>query len=168
LIVLDKPKLKFLLAGRTITVTVPHDRFRRGRSYSVSTAYNKPASCTATVVGIRVTASGRELDIIQNRDQPDEYMARYSPKGYTSRLADALGREDAPVLDRATQARYSKDAREADLARASMKHDETPTVQQLVDLERRAAAGDGQAQRHLFMIKKHLTEAAERKSRDAA
>lgn len=168
MIVVDKPKLKFLLAGRSITVTVHHDRFRRGRTYAVGTAHNKPASCSATIVGIKVTASGRELEIIQNRDSQDLYMARYSPHGYTTKLGQALGHEDAPVIEEAIQARYSREARQRDEERGRIMFDETPTAQQVADLERRAAAGDRQAERHLFMIRKHLKEASKQKSRDAA
>jgi hypothetical protein len=120
LIVLDKPKLRFLLAGRTITVTVNHDRHRKGRSYSVSTAYNRPASCTATVIGIRVTASGRELQIIQSREAPERYLARSLARGYTTRPEDAiqdegataLSREDLKSLAGAAQRRFDREQRD--------------------------------------------------------
>lgn len=116
MIVLDKPKLKFLLAGRTITVTVNHERFRKGRTYSVSTAYNKPASCTATVVGIKVTSSGRELEIIQNREASERYLARSVARGYTTRPEEAIRDEGATALTRedlkhmagANQRRYER------------------------------------------------------------
>jgi hypothetical protein len=120
LIVLDKPKLKFLLAGRTITVTVNHDRHRKGRSYSVSTAHNKPATCTATVVGIRVTSSGREIDIKQNREAPERYLARSLARGYTTRPeeaiqdegATALTKEDLKSLTGAAQRRFDRQQRD--------------------------------------------------------
>jgi hypothetical protein len=120
LIVVDKPKLKFLLSGRTITVTVPHDRFRKGRSYSVSTAYNKAASCSATVVGIKVTASGRELQIIQNREAPERYLARSLARGYTNNPAEAvqdegstaLSTEDLKHLAGANQRRFEREQRD--------------------------------------------------------
>ena len=170
MIVLDKPKLKFLKAGRSVTVIVPHDRYRKGRVYSVGLAHNRPATCTCTIKGVKVTATGFELEIVQNREDQPRFLARNpgaQRRDYVTRTADALPDEPEPI-DAALQAKYGKEARENDLARRSKQHDETPTVQQLQDLERRAAAGDSQAQRHLFMIKKHLSEAAERKSRDAA
>lgn len=168
MIVLDKPKLKFLLAGRSISVPVTTTRYRKGRTYSVGTAHNRPATCTATVTGITVTASGFELEIIQNREAEDRYLARYSPRGYTTKIAEALGREDAPCIDETTQARFSKEARERFEQDRERRQAERPRSNRISDLEARAAAGDDQARRHLFMIDKHLQSADRQLGRDAA
>lgn len=50
MIVVDKPKLKFLLQGRSITVTVHHDRYRRGRT-SRTTAGEVISSWSSRKIG---------------------------------------------------------------------------------------------------------------------
>lgn len=120
MIVVDKPKLKFLLAGRTITVTVNSDRYKRGRSYAVGTAHNKASTCTATVLGIRVTDSGRELEIVQNKEGEERYLSRSVARGYTTKPEEAIPDEGATALSRgdlkhmagANQRRFEREQRD--------------------------------------------------------
>jgi hypothetical protein len=168
MIIIDKPKLKFLLAGRAITITVRTGDYRKGRIYAVGLAHNRPATCKATIEDIKPLEHGFQLRIVQNREAPERYLARSMARGYTYRPEQAIPDEGATALSLEDLERISSAGR----ARFEQERSERTSTQtheeRLTDLLARAAAGDRQAQRHLFMIEKHLREAEQRQSRDVA
>jgi hypothetical protein len=49
MIIVEKPKLRFLLAGRPIDIHVEHE-YRRGRTYAVGVRHNHPATCRVAII----------------------------------------------------------------------------------------------------------------------
>ena len=57
MILIDKPKLKFLLAGRQIDVDV-NRAYRKGRVYAVGVRHNKPATCRVQILECKAQENG--------------------------------------------------------------------------------------------------------------
>lgn len=98
MIIIDKPKLKFLLAGRSLTITVPDRKrpYRAKRIYAVGLTHRRSV-CHAEILGIEQTADGIRLQIRQaSIDQPNLLAAR-SEFGYTSKPHLAMRGEPEAV-----------------------------------------------------------------------
>lgn len=164
MIVVDKPKLKFLLAGRTITVTVNSDRYKRGHSYSVSTAHSKAAICRVVVVARTVIATGDgafELAIRQDRtDEP--LLLALNPAGqgrdYVSVHEPHALQEPEPV-DAASREKMSAEAHQRFTSQRATRPEERETMklhERLRDLEARYAAGEASLGPDLRVVRQRL------------
>lgn len=82
MIVLDRPKLKFLLAGRAITVDVTRT-YRKGRSYAVGTSH-KRSVCRVQVLEIfELNDTTRRLTIKLSTEEKPRLLAA-NPAGMRS------------------------------------------------------------------------------------
>lgn len=75
MILVDKPKLKFLLAGRVVLVGSSHGNYRKGRTYAVGTRANRTI-CRVEVVKVVATADGFDLSIRQATEDKPRLLAR--------------------------------------------------------------------------------------------
>jgi hypothetical protein len=94
-------------------------------------------------------------------------LHRNVARGYTTNTRDAV-RDEPSALSESELKRYADTARWGDLVRKRKEHEDKQLSARVSDLERRAREGDAQAQRHLFMIKKHLQSAEGRRGREAS
>lgn len=105
MILIDKPRLKFLLAGREITVTVNPGRceFRRGRQYSIGIHHNKTI-CRAQLIKAHDVDQGLEMTLKLAEVDPFRLLGRTG--GYVTDPALALP-DEPEAVDAATQEHLS-------------------------------------------------------------
>lgn len=102
MILIDKPKLKFLQAGRQVTITTSSTRtYRKGRSYAAGVKANHTLLRVFVIKAVP-TDDGVELTICASAE--DEIRLLGKNGGYVSDPAQALRREPEAV-DRATAKR---------------------------------------------------------------
>lgn len=157
MIIIDKPRMRFLLAGRTLTVeTTNPTQYRKGRNYSVGVRHNRTV-CRVEILHIDETSGTIQIRQQILQAEPN-LLARYSQYGYTSNPAQAMfGEPEAPTHDQLEQAR-----------RWERQEAGTALPDRIRVLERRAHQGDQQAQRHLFVIQQRLLAAEQRRAREVA
>ena len=86
-------------------------------------------------------------------------------RGYTSNSAEAAAGEPE-ALSASDLAKLCQRARERHDQRTRAQREATPLADRVLELQRRSDTGDRQAQRHLFMIAKHVDAADDRKARN--
>ena len=146
MIIVSKTKLKFLIAGRTYDIPVPNPhQYRLGRDYAISTSHRKPHTHRVQILQVNQTTIRIRLATIR---EPVRLLARYSQYGYTNTPSRAMRHEPeaVPASDIERLARTTHDRREAEI----------PLADRLQALERRAAGGDRQAKRDLFVVQQRL------------
>ena len=130
MIVVDRPKLKFLLAGRVITVDVSRE-YKKGRIYSVGVSATKKAICRVQVLETHNTGEGWRLSIGQWTQETPVYLSA-NPAGmrtdYTSNSFRAAKDPDGSPIE---AVRGADEAWLAKVAKAAAERD---------DLMRRQAA----------------------------
>ena len=94
-------------------------------------------------------------------------LHRNVARGYTTNPREAV-RDEPSALSESELKRYADTARWKDLVRKREEREDKQLSARVSDLERRGREGDAEAQRHLFMIKKHLQSAEERRGRAAS
>lgn len=106
MILIDKPRLKFLLAGREITLAIdPGQReYHKGRHYSVGIHHNRTI-CRAQVMRLRAGAEGVELTLKLAETEPPRLLGRTG--GYVTDPAMALP-DEPEAVDASTQDRLSE------------------------------------------------------------
>lgn len=115
MIVVDRPKLKFLLAGRKIIVEVGRE-YRKGRDYAVGTSW-KRSVCRARVEVVEELEDGWRLTLAQVIEEKPRWFARQGVQAdYTFEIAKAVLDEPEP-LDDVTLRRFAADASERDAER---------------------------------------------------
>lgn len=109
MIIVDSQKLRFLLAGRPLTVEV-HREYRKGRDYAVGKTFRK-ATCRAVVTDIeRVGAKTWRITIKYQLEDKPVWLAKKNARcDYTQEKSKAMLDEPEPV-DQATLKRYSAEA----------------------------------------------------------
>lgn len=107
MIVVDSQKLRFLLAGRPLTVEV-HREYRKGRDYAVGKTFRK-ATCRAVVEDIEQTgAKTWRLTIRHSYEDRPVWLAKKNARAdYTRELSKAMLDEPEPV-GREDLRRYAK------------------------------------------------------------
>ena len=107
MIVVDKRKLRFLLAGRTLELSAGRE-YRKGRDYAVGV--NRKQICRATILSCEPAADGFVIRIRQHREVPLKFLARdpgAQRRDYVSEPSKAMLGEHA-VLDDETASFYGR------------------------------------------------------------
>jgi hypothetical protein len=98
MILIEKPQLKFLLAGRNITITSPR-QYRKGRSYAVGTRPKKTI-CRVLILSSSATDDGWKHEIRQHTEDEPRLLARNpgaQKRDYVSSPAEAMRGEQEPI-----------------------------------------------------------------------
>lgn len=106
MILIDRPRLKFLLAGREVTVTVEHGQrdYRRGRVYSVGVHHNRTV-CRAQLLKLVDLGDGAELTLRRAEVEEPRLLGRTG--GYVNHPTRAL-RDEPEAVDARTQERLTE------------------------------------------------------------
>lgn len=179
MILIDKPKLKFLLAGRAVNIEVSSPRYTKGRVYSVGLRHSRTI-CRAEVLTILTLENGYELRLKHWTQDKAVYLAA-NPGAiradYTSNPARAARERDGSPIEAVAGEdlkadpwleRVVKQARERDVERKRTQKLERPRAARIAALERAADAGDQQAKRHLFVIDQRISAAERQQPRKSA
>ena len=161
MIVISRERLKFLLAGRELDVVLdrmPARPYKRGRVYAVGLTHRK-TTCHAEILSVTDSPDfvALRLRIAPAASDRPRMLARKS--GYTE-LSDPLDAGEA--LSVADLEQYARENGTRFIEDREAERGAMPLADRLKDLERRAAAGDQQAKRHLFVIRQRV-EAAEKR-----
>jgi hypothetical protein len=111
MIIVDSRKLRFLLAGRTLTIASAH-RYRQGREYPLGVRQGHVV-CHVHVLACTAAESGFALEVRQAEEAP-VYLIRNpgNPRAYTDRPGSAARDAYGPIeaVDAQTLARYAREA----------------------------------------------------------
>lgn len=106
MIVVDKAKLRFLLAGRTLEVDVTRE-YRRGRSYALGTSNTRSVCRVQVLERVELEDGSWKLTIRQSADAPRLLAARPGPgRDYVSDPHLAM-RDEPEAVDSTTLDRFA-------------------------------------------------------------
>lgn len=166
MILIDSRRLKFLQAGREITITTSSARdYHKGRTYAAGVRHNHTVLRVYVVKAVP-TDDGLELTIRASLE--DEVRLLGKNGGYVTNPAQAL-REEPEAVDRATEKRLvalgtltwaqARAVKQAELDARALHH-------RLGEIEAAHARGEFDASRQLAAIRRRI-EALEAKRRAA-
>lgn len=118
MIIIDKPRMRFLLAGRILTIEITNpDHYRKGRSYSVGVRHNKQV-CRGEILHVDPDAGTIQIRQQILQAEPN-LLARHSQYGYTSNPAQAMFGEPEAVIpdDIERLTRRDRERREQDASK---------------------------------------------------
>lgn len=107
MIIVDKPKLKFLLAGREVQVTSPRTpsrEYRVSHHYSIGTRHNH-AICRVLIVRADLGELEWVLTVRLSEAEPARLLGKTG--GYTSDPGRAMDDDPGEAVDSATQTRLT-------------------------------------------------------------
>ena len=132
MIVIEKQKLRFLLAGHPLTITgINTTRYRRGRTYALGITH-KHSICRVEIIELQPTSETMRVRLA-NIDPPRLLAAR-SEYGYTDDPAKAMNGEPEAVPYHDLE-RYTEQAQEQHADRRQQR----PLDEQIRELEQKAS-----------------------------
>lgn len=176
MIVVDRPKLRFLLNGRQIQVDVKRDAYKKGRDYAVGTSH-KRSVCRARILEVVEIETGWRLTIQREGGDEVRLMARSVSRGVVTAPVEADpddpdvlrgGLRDEPELvDEGTQREFSATAfaRDAERRRERVREREArPLHERVAELERLHEDGTVDVSRQLAPIRRAVGKANKRRA----